>query len=68
MGKSLWLFSPLLVSLAQATVTCTTETVNGFSNPSFETGDLTGWDALMANDQPSDGIVAAGDATDGLYY
>ncbi|KAL3478248.1 hypothetical protein BJX99DRAFT_256794 [Aspergillus californicus] len=65
MGNLFWLFSLLLVNLAQATVTCTTETINAFSNPSFETGDLTGWETLKASLAASDGSVISGATTDG---
>lgn len=57
-----------LFILTEATVTCTEQTVQAFSNPSFETGDLTGWTALRATLTPSDGSVVSSGAADGSYY
>lgn len=57
-----------LVNSVYATVTCTTETINAFANPSFETGDLTDWTAEQATGAASNGAVVSGDAADGFDY
>lgn len=62
------LLAGYLTNSVYATVTCTTETVNAFANPSFESGDLTDWTALRATGAASNGVVVSDDAADGSYY
>ncbi|OJJ99006.1 hypothetical protein ASPACDRAFT_79701 [Aspergillus aculeatus ATCC 16872] len=59
----------VLAHSVAASVTCSTEIVNAFSNPSFETGDATDWTAWIASATPSTmGNVLSGEASDGNYY
>lgn len=62
------LLAGYLTNSVYATVTCTTETINAFANPSFESGDLTDWTAERATGAASNGVVVSGDAADGSYY
>ncbi|OJJ42086.1 hypothetical protein ASPZODRAFT_137504 [Penicilliopsis zonata CBS 506.65] len=61
------LFS-LLSPLARATVTCTTTEINGWQNPSFETGNVDDWTNLVATGAAADGSVVEGDGSSGSYY
>lgn len=65
--EALILMSSLL-TFASAEVTCTEQTVHAFANPSFETGDLTGWTSMRASGVASPGVVVAGDSIDGDYH
>ncbi|PYI14795.1 hypothetical protein BO99DRAFT_446655 [Aspergillus violaceofuscus CBS 115571] len=52
-----------------ASVTCSNEVVNAFTNPSFETGDASDWTAWIASATATTmGDVLSGDASDGTYY
>ncbi|KAJ5788286.1 hypothetical protein N7457_003276 [Penicillium paradoxum] len=62
-----WFLASGLLALTEAEVTCNEETVHALANPSFETGDLTGWKSMLASGGPSLGNVVAGDAFDGDY-
>lgn len=63
------LFSASLISSGSATVTCgVSDNVNFYQNPSFETGDLTGWTSLSPFGLPDNGEVTTGDASDGDDY
>lgn len=45
--------------------TCVEEEVNLFQNPSFETGDLSGWNSYIVGSVEE---VVSGDASDGNEY
>lgn len=62
------LLAGFLTNSVYATVTCTTETINAFANPSFESGDLTDWTAQQATRAASNGEVVSGNAADGSDY
>lgn len=62
------LLAGFLTNSVYATVTCTTETINAFANPSFESGDLTDWTAQRATGAASNGEVVSGNAADGSDY
>ncbi|RAH64779.1 uncharacterized protein BO66DRAFT_432509 [Aspergillus aculeatinus CBS 121060] len=72
MARSLFttaVISGLLAHTATASVTCSNEVVNAFSNPSFETGDASDWTAWIASATATTmGDVLSGDASDGTYY
>ena len=46
---------------------CTRTLINGFTNPSFELGDLTGWTTQSARGVSLNGQVVEGDAQDGSH-
>lgn len=47
---------------------CPVVTTNAVQNPSFETGDLTDWADVIAENGPAGGFVVTGAASDGTQY
>ncbi|KAJ5484706.1 hypothetical protein N7539_004694 [Penicillium diatomitis] len=47
---------------------CTRSVINGFQNPSFETGDMSSWTQMSARNVPLTGEVLRGGAEDGDYF
>lgn len=56
-------------AIETVTTSCSNVLIDALANPSFETGDLTGWTVSSgAINRRLDPAVVSGDAADGNYY